>query len=898
MTDLFRAQDACGCCEPATALTPEAIWNRPGLNAIGYRVGVYASFRQAMLAAIASKPELFRWTARTGDDYGIVLLEMWAYIADILTFYQERAANESYLRTALHRESVLRLAAQLGYRPAAGMAALAFLSFTLDAGKQLSIPVGLRIQSVPGPDEKPQKFETIESVPAEARLNRVRVFPATTGDNPLARSRAHGLLRPGAAPPAFAPGDRLVIFSRGAALASAAAGARAFATPAAARGFLSGMRFSVGALSDTRDPDRRLAANRLVRFFDPSASVWVGAAARRAAIGERLIVRELARLVGRPAPGPSGVEEKEVLGIATSDDLTTLRWSPPVQTNGYTPAGAQVFKWLRKFRLFGYNAPESYLKAETPSGSATDIRWRMVRAGEKGYSFNITASTQLKLDAIYDDLKVGTQLLIVAPDFTQAVSITEVSQVTATQGPQEAPVTQVTLADTVQAIADLRRVTVYELAGPEAPLWDRAFPTSISGNQIYVLREQLAELPNGRTLILDDASAAPQTVTVTATAVSGSYLRITFAPALTRPLDTRTALLLGNVARATHGETVAREVLGSGDASASFQAFTLQKSPVTFVPQPGAPNGAASTLQVRVGDVLWNETPTLYGRAPDERVYTTEVDNDNKMTVRFGDGVMGARLPSGRSNIVASYRQGIGVAGIVAARSLTTLLDRPVGLRSVTNPAAAEGGADPESLEQARVNAPNTVRTFGRIVSLRDFEDAAREYAGVAKARAIWVWEREEQVVRLTVAGDAGAVIAGETLRNLVLDLDSRRDPNRKLVVGTYRRMPVEIIAAVRADPAYVADDVRAAAQQALTDALSFDQREFGQPVNLSDIAAALQAVAGVVFVDVNRLQFKRAADRVSHGATAAAVQGRLRIEPDELALFENPATDALITLV
>ena len=63
------------------------------------------------------------WTARGSDDYGIALLEMWAYLADILTFYQERIANEAFLRTALLRASVLRLAALLDYRPAPGVAA-------------------------------------------------------------------------------------------------------------------------------------------------------------------------------------------------------------------------------------------------------------------------------------------------------------------------------------------------------------------------------------------------------------------------------------------------------------------------------------------------------------------------------------------------------------------------------------------------------------------------------------------------------------------------------------------------------------------------------------------------------------------------------------------------------
>src|SRR5215210_106896 len=153
------------------------------------------------------------------------------------------------------------------------------------------------------------------------------------------------------------------------------------------------------------------------------------------------------------------------------------------------------------------------------------------------------------------------------------------------------------------------------------------------------------------------------------------------------------------------------------------------------------------------------------------------------MTVRFGNGIDGARLPTGRNNVVATYRQGLGRDGNVGPNTLTTLLDRPVGLKSVTNPTEARGGADPESLDEARTNAPNTVRTFGRVVSLRDFEDAAREFAGVAKARANLEWDGLEQVVRLIVAGDKGAAVTGETKKNLVKDLNSRRDANRKLVV-------------------------------------------------------------------------------------------------------------------
>jgi predicted phage baseplate assembly protein len=267
------------------------------------------------------------------------------------------------------------------------------------------------------------------------------------------------------------------------------------------------------------------------------------------------------------------------------------------------------------------------------------------------------------------------------------------------------------------------------------------------------------------------------------------------------------------------------------------------------------------------------------------------------MTVRFGDGQTGARLPTGSSNVVATYRQGIGQDGNVTANSLTTLLDKPVGLKKGTNPDAAEGGSDPESLEDARSNAPNTVRTFDRIVSLRDFEDAARAFSGVAKARAAWLWDGAEQVVQLTVAGDDGATIdsGSQTHTNLVTDLDSRRDPNRKMSVRGYTPVPLQVEAAIEVDAAYVSDDVQADALAAVSDYFDFDNLDLGQPIHLSDVYRVLQEVEGVVAVDVNRLQFKKAADRTSHGATSKPVQAHLAIFATELATIENETTDLVI---
>ena len=128
--------------------------------------------------------------------------------------------------------------------------------------------------------------------------------------------------------------------------------------------------------------------------------------------------------------------------------------------------------------------------------------------------------------------------------------------------------------------------------------------------------------------------------------------------------------------------------------------------------------------------------PTLFGAGPRDRAYALRTDEQGKTYVQFGDGERGARLPSGSNNVRAKYRKGIGAAGNVKAGALAQLLDRPLGVKGVSNPAPASGGVDPESEDAARASIPLGVRTLGRAVSLLDYEDFARAFSGVVKAQA------------------------------------------------------------------------------------------------------------------------------------------------------------------
>src|SRR5262245_3636467 len=104
--------DDCGCCAGLGVQTPAEVNNRAGLGAIAYRAGTHAQFKASMLADLSSSrhPQLGALETREDSDFSIALLDAWATVADVLTFYQERIANESYLRTATERFSLVEMA--------------------------------------------------------------------------------------------------------------------------------------------------------------------------------------------------------------------------------------------------------------------------------------------------------------------------------------------------------------------------------------------------------------------------------------------------------------------------------------------------------------------------------------------------------------------------------------------------------------------------------------------------------------------------------------------------------------------------------------------------------------------------------------------------------------------
>ena len=190
-----------------------------GLTEIPRQVGTFAEFRRALLRAISIRTTaslenhplwslrflierdrdglretlaaIGNWRGRHPEDFGMMLLEMWAYVCDLTSFYDDVLAHESYVRTARRRESLRKLVAPLGYIPRPAVAALAELAAFADGRKVVSLPVGTAFRSGAFDGNPPQVFELDTLTTIHPLLNEwtfLPVRPTTFGSANTYRS--------------------------------------------------------------------------------------------------------------------------------------------------------------------------------------------------------------------------------------------------------------------------------------------------------------------------------------------------------------------------------------------------------------------------------------------------------------------------------------------------------------------------------------------------------------------------------------------------------------------------------------------------------------------------------------------------------------------------------------
>ena len=465
---------------------------------------------------------------------------------------------------------------------------------------------------------------------------------------------------------------------------------------------------------------------------------------------------------------------------------------------------------------YGVSGPTTQLTFEPTPG--TNSGWRDVGKRDPGAEFTDKRITELRQTTLY--LPSEPLTLTDAP-ITEAVA-------TAPSAANQPPAAAQIQLDGVYK--DLRSGRWVILSG------ERADIDQVSGVQVSEL-QMISGLSHGFDPALPGDTL--HTTLTLATPLAYQYRR-----------DTLT--IHANVVKATHGGT-RREVLGSGDGAQALQAFTLKQPPLTFVAAPTA-RGAASSLKVDVDGIEWFERESLAGLGPKDRAFTTLTDDAGSTTLVFGNGVQGARLPSGVENIRAVYRSGIGAGGNVKTGQISVLQTRPLGVTEVVNPLRASGGADRESRDLARTNAPLSVMALDRLVSVQDHADFTRGFAGIAKAVARRSSDGRRELIHMTIAGidDAPIDPASDLYRNLLDALRQLGDPDLPLRVDLRERKALVLSAKVALQPGRLWERVEADLRATLLDTFGFAQRGLGQPVRLSEVVSAMHGVAGVAWVDVD----------------------------------------------
>lgn len=883
----------CGCCAGTSVQTPGGESNLPGLPAVAYRTGTWPTFKESMLARLSSAdyPALSYLKTRDDDDFSIALIDAAAVMLDILTFYQERLANESYLRTATQLDSLTQLSRLIGYQPTPAIAASTYLAFTMRTATGLppdpttaaiTIPAGTQVQSVPPQGQTPQSFQTSADILAKPDWS---ALPVLAGRPWPARPGATSVYLAGTATQ-LQPGDAILIVASD--------------TPAADQ---LQVRLVSSATADTVNQRTLITwTGGLPLSFTRASSPAVYA------------LRQRASLFGYNAVNPLMLakktqEELESLNLISTGG--TPEWNFQEPGTGVVDLDAVYAKvtaggWLVLISpdasgsgLLGAAGSIASVATISRSGYGVSAKiTRVVLTSDAGLPGFYTATRNTSVLVQSEQLPLGSQPLdhplygsvvdldVVRTDLAgvTAIAITGNSQ-SLTLNKDAAPIPFTPDDPNAAPVSLAAGATLTVLRPPDnlnpdgsAASWEHAtqkLTLSVadtngrSGTVWAALSDFTLGPPAARAPVVQEFALING---ISVQASPFPHTRIQLQTPLVNCYDRTVTTINANVGPATAGSAVT-EVMGSGSASTANQEFNLKQSSLTYVQAP-TPTGRQSTLQVRANGVTWTAVASLYQQGSGARVYTTLDLPGGGTLVEFGDGVEGATLPTGQNNIQASYRVGSGAGGNVAAGTITTLVDRPVGVSGVTNPLPATGGQDAQSPDDIRANAPQSVLTLGRAVSITDYQDLAASFAGIAKACATWIPGGAYRGVLLTVAGAGGAALpAGNpTLANLVTALQNYGNPNVAVRAQSFLETTFRLAADVRYDPAYVQTAVQATILQTLKQTFSFTARSFGQGVSGDEIAALIQGIAGVVAVNVTALSVVATSKAGDIGSAAYSV--------------------------
>ncbi len=554
----------------------QVIANTPGLSSLQYRVGDFLTFRHQLLLPLPYEQELINWRPSAKGDLALQMVEWWAYRADILTFYNERIANQSYLRPGIG-----------AYGTVAALMSNPSPSFTL--------PQGFPIQSKPGPGKQPQIFEVSAATP----VSYPDVVDANAAPTPATSSQS--VLLKGVITSIKANDELLLLEDqwKGADNHYAVVTVQSAQQEKDRRGNINTRVTFTTQPNLSNIPADPAAANYHLMKSTLSAHVWQYQTDPRIVIGNIILIEDFA------IRGPI---VDAIAGYVNLEAVTRqIKVGDPILFEIPRTSTSELVSVTSYSEVVWFANPADPSNPQNPPPQGDTQHIPPIPIPHTSLRFKPPIQND------WDSQKSSMLVRYAWQDVGQLI---------------ESPST--TLSGTSAAVT---------------PVPPATFPTPTNAQSFNVMLEDANG--NGTTGKLD-TSSEPLNLT---------GLNIPANSSLTAPLR-----VLFDLLPVTRGKTVPREILGSGDATIAGQEFVLQNSPLTYLLSSTSTSGGnyTSTLKIMVNNIQWKEVPSFYNQLPNAQVFVTREDENNITHVQFGDGINGARLPSGVNNVVATYRYGSG----------------------------------------------------------------------------------------------------------------------------------------------------------------------------------------------------------------------------------------------
>jgi hypothetical protein len=165
------------CCPCDAFVFPPELDIVAGLGRLPRQNVGFPEYRRAMLAQVRTHTPLIDWRANEGDDLGLMMLEWWAYVFDVVAFYDDEIAQNLYLRTATDTGALRRLVGLIGYHLRPAVAAEALIAAVADPGPSVLVPKGTAFRSAAFGDQPPQVFESDVGLTISPHTNKWTLAP-------------------------------------------------------------------------------------------------------------------------------------------------------------------------------------------------------------------------------------------------------------------------------------------------------------------------------------------------------------------------------------------------------------------------------------------------------------------------------------------------------------------------------------------------------------------------------------------------------------------------------------------------------------------------------------------------------------------------------------------------